>query len=939
MNFQNLSFQYVEPPRHSSTRRPSHTRTAPSSDRPDSAVLGRRDVLENVPEEEYASLERASISPEPSVVRFAPSLSSYSSSRSSDNIYGPDRHFGRPLVPTVMANSTGPGQGQRSSQQPQFTPAQLQALAVAQHRQMNPILPTAGRPVEAFRDPLALEASRVTPGVDDTPYLQYAIEALTREREDTSSNQTSVTSNGQPYVPSGGGAYYTHRNAPITPTQPITSSPAARDPSGRQSEDQRAPLLAEASPRPASPRSSLSTLVRGQERGVTIPLKHQPGAESWEPVDPGLLSDGREKINPRLIFKPRILRTSSMITLAVLCILMLVALIFSAVYSQRNTGLWEYTGTIYSGQYFLFRVFPAILGALILFWAQCAVTTMLRLRPFARLAASSKAARRDAIFDELYTTSFLRPQLVGTWHIWAPNLITYLMNFTLPLLSCLYTVIYVDGHWRWATVQGVAWTLVALYVLLVVAVGIEMTYWLKDKTGVLWDPRSIADIAAIVANSNTLADYHKTEILDGRDKLKRILYRRRTDRLAYWGWADRDRPDELWYGLGYQEEFGDPSGDVELMDEKGRPQSHEKRMHPHHLEETDAWGDVELVGTAMQPGVRYRHIPFCLKDLPLIIFIIAGFILLLVVFIVSFIPTSRLPAKGFLPLVSSAPTAGAFSAADFLYSFIPALLGLVLFVAFQDLDLHLRILQPWGELSAPPAGGARAEASILADYAACYPLQAAWHALRNRHWRLAAISLLSTLFVLIPILAGGMFMALTPADGIVRVYPQNALFALTLTLCVLYWLALISLFPNRHALRLPHGVTCLAEIISYVANEDCVRDEAFQGMIRNKTSLVGKLGCERREADKPRWTLHIGGPGARDERLGVRRVRRFTERSPREGAEASLMGSPGRRLSSGGGGFGPGPLSPPMGTERDNRREARRSEREGVQVSPQYNFR
>lgn len=990
MNFQNLSFRYVEPPREyclpatsrffffsihpviarftsrlrprarprqacarrtniqsrlppltraylagqHSLRRPPYARTAPTTNRPDSGVLGHQDVLGDISEEDYASLEHASLSPQPSIVRFAPSLSSYSSSHSSDDIYGPERHYGRPLAPSVMANP--PGQGQRSSQQPTFTPEQLQALAVAQHRQMNPIPPLAGRPAEAFRDPLALEASRVTPGVDDTPYLQYAIEALTREREDASSHPTSMTSDGQPYVPSGGGAYYTPRNAPQSPTQ--SSAAPARDPPGRRSDEQRAPLLADASPRPASPRSSLSTLVRAPERGARFPTKHQPGADAWEPVNPGLFSDGREKINPRLVFKPTILRKSALIMLTISCMLMLAALIFSAVYSHRNTGLWDYTGTIYSGQYFLFRVVPAMVGAVVLFWAQCVVTTMLRMRPFARLAASTKAARRDAIFDELYTTSFLRPQLVGTWHVWVPNLITWLMNFTLPLQSCLYTVIFVDGHWRWATVQGVAWTLVAFYLLLLVAVGIEMTFWLVDKTGVLWDPRSIADIAAIVANSNTLADYKKTEILDGRDKLKRILHRRRTDRLAYWGWADRDRPDELWYGLGFQEEFGDPSGEVELIDEKGRLQSHEKRTYPAYLEENEAWGDVELEGTAMQPRVRYRHLPFCLKDLPLIIFIIIGFILLLVLFVVSFIPATRLPSNGFLPLVEPAPIAGAFSAADFLYSFLPALLGLVLFVAFQDLDLHLRILQPWGELSAPPAGGARAEASILADYAACYPLQAAWHALRNRHWRAAAISLLSTLFVFLPILAGGMFLALTPDDGVVRVFPQNALFALALTLCVLYWLALISLFPQRHALRLPHGVTCLAEVISFVANEDCVGDEAFQGMVRNKTTLVGKLGCDRREEEKPRWVLHTGAGGATDERLGVRRVQRFTERLARDGAEARLMGSPRR---SGGGGDGVPPLSPPpphLGMIRDSRREARRSEREGVRVSPQYVF-
>lgn len=608
------------------------------------------------------------------------------------------------------------------------------------------------------------------------------------------------------------------------------------------------------------------------------------------------------------------------------CMMMITALIFSAIYSQRHTGLWDYVGTIYSGQYFLLRVVPAILGAVILFWAQYIVTTMIRVRPFARLGATKKAARQDAIFDDLYPTSFLRPHLVGPWQVWVPSLITWLMNLTLPLQSCLFTVMYVDGHWRWATVQGVAWTLVALYLLLLGAIIIELSYWLVDKTGVIWDPRSIADVAALVANSNTLPDYRQTEILGSRDHLKQVLYRRREDRLSYWGWADRDRPDDLWYALGHHNEWADPAHLDEVLDEKGRPRSHESRALSKPSEARDPWGDVELEGTAMQPRVRYRHLPFCLKNLPLIICIIVGFWLLVALFVVSFLPQTHI-TKGFVPLVPSAPVQGAFSAADFLYSFLPALLGLFLFVAFQDLDLHLRILQPWGELSAPPAGGARPEASILADYAACYPLQAPLHALRNRHWRVAIISFLSTIFVLLPVFAGGMFMALTPADNVVRVYPQVPLFALTLALLVAYWLALVAVFPRRQAFRLPHGVTCLAEIISFVANDDCVHDEAFQGMIRNKTTLVGKLGVDRRDEDKPRWTLHTGGSGARDERLGVRRVRTMTETVSADPAAARLMG---RRIVSG---------APPdlgAGAVVESRREARRSGRESAQVSAQY---
>lgn len=823
-----------------------------------------------------------------------------------------------------MANPTGP----RTSRS-QFTPEQLQAMAIAHHRQVNPAVPMAGRPAEEFRDPLALEAARVTPGIDDTPYIQYAIEALSREREGDSSNPSSMSSDARPLGPAAGRGYYTHPNAPVTQQQPASPT----QDSMRQHEDQRAPLLAETGRRPSSPRSSMSTLVKGKEKGTKLFPLRSTAPDAWHPVDPELFRDGREKINPRLYFKPMILRTTSMITLMILCVMMLAALIFSAVYSQRHTGLWDYVGSIDSGQYFLMRVVPAILGAIILLWAQCIVTTMLRMRPFARLAAADRAARQDAIFDDLYPRSFLRPQIVGPWQVWVPNLITWLMYFTLPLQSCLFTVIWVGDHWKWATVQGVVWTLVALYLLLVGAIGIELAYWLRGKTGVMWDPRSIADVAAIVANSNSLEDYRQTEILGTREQLKRVLYRRRTDRLAYWGWADRERSDEIWYALGYQDEANDPYGTVETFDEKGRPHSNEHRSQPKHPD-ADPWGDVEVEGTAMTPRVRYRHLPFCLKNLPLIIFIAVGFFLLIMLFVVCFIPQTRITTKGFLPQLSAAPIAGAFSAADFLYSFLPAFIGLFLFIAFQDLDLYLRILQPWGELSAPPAGGALPEASILADYAACYPIQATIHALSNRHWRVAFISLCNALFVLIPVFAGGMFLALTPAEGPVRIYPQIPLFAIALSLTILYWLALVALFPHRQQFRLPHGVTCLAEIISFVAGDDCVHDDAFIGMIRNKTSLVGKLGVEnRRDEEKPRWTLHTGGGGAQDDRLGVRRVRRFTERRSRgslDPAAAGLM-TGGRRAS--GGGEGPLLLPQPM-----SRREARREEREGVRVSPQYVF-
>lgn len=824
-------------------------------------------------------------------------------------------------MPHAMANQTG--EPSRQLPQPQYTPEQLRVIAEAQRRRSVPVVPMAGRPAEVFRDQLALEAARVTPGVDDTPYIQYALEAMTREQQGQS-NVSSMSSEGQRLVPDHGLGYHQHQNAPIT-TQPATSR--SRNLTG-PNEEQSAPLLAAPDLTPASQRSSMSTLVRGNNTNTAAPPA-QSAPEAWRPIEPELMTDGRERINPKLVFKPSSLRPASMITLMILCIAMIGALVFCAIYSVRWSGLWEYSGSIYDGRYFLFRVFPAILGAVILFYAQAIATTLIRIRPYARLASAEKIGRQNAIFDELYPKSFLLPQLAGTWDIWVPMLITWVMNITLPLQSCLFTVIYVDGNWRWATVQGVAWTLVALYILLTAAIAIELTHWLKGKTGVMWDPRSIADVIAIVSQSDTLAEYKGTETIGSRNDMKNVLAERRADMLAYWTSAEHNKHHDLWYTLGsgsYQDAWGSPALFRETFEEKGTAQPHEKLTPAERRAQrrSQLWKGIGYSSPDL-PTVRYRYIPRCLNSLTLLCSILFGLGLVLAVFVVSFVPSTRI-TNGFLPRLSAAPIKGAFSAADFLYSFIPALLGLFLFMFFQDIDLNLRILQPWGELSNPPSGGALPEASILADYASCYPFQSAWHALRNGHWRLAYISLFSTLFVFLPIFSGGMFMALTPGDNVVRVFPQIPLFALTLALLVLYWLALVMLYPRRKQFRLPHSVTCLAEIISYVANEDLMADEAFQGMIRNKTTLVGKLGVDRRDEVKPRWVFSIGGAGVKDDRLSVRKVRKFTEPRGESRGEASRLMSP---RGTGAPSLGTGTLS--------SRREARRAERD-VRISPQYMF-
>jgi hypothetical protein len=203
---------------------------------------------------------------------------------------------------------------------------------------------------------------------------------------------------------------------------------------------------------------------------------------------------------------------------------------------------------------------------------------------------------------------------------------------------------------------------------------------------------------------------------------------------------------------------------------------------------------------------------------------------------------------------------------------------MIVFLTFQTLDTNLRVLQPWAALSSPT--GALADRSLLADYAACAPVQCTLRALRNRHWRVAAISLLSTLFLLIPVLAGGCFMALTTAEREVRMFPNVPAYAILLALLVLYLVALVSLFPSRAQFRMPHAVMCLAEIIGYLVTPEMREEPAFKRCV-SRDEMAGKMGVGRGlPADvQSMWAFGFGETGQGDEEeLGIRRMRRYTEK-------------------------------------------------------------
>ena len=752
----------------------------------------------------------------------------------------------------------------------------------------------------------------VTPGIPDTPYIQYALEALTRRRDDSlgyPGHDSTESGNSYPgvhqLVPNATPALFQpHVTRPPPETTHVPESSPVRlraerpqpyatpveqhqhyAPVSPLSPQQQWHEASSPSPETATAPNQPPYEVQDRFTPTLIPERHlAAGAdgsrmhnnrtpqsyasvmisprevEHWE-AEP-IVPDGPADLEKArgiqsLTFKPWILRDPSLLLLMTLCILMVAAIIFCAVYSTGRNGFMSYGDSMYGGDYFLFRVLPQLLGAVILFYAQGVISASFRILPFSLMASEDVRERQNAIFLPMYPRSFLWPQFVGPWNVWIPKLNVWLLNFTIPLLCSLFTVRLVDGVWTWATVQGAAWTLVALYVSLLLGMVIVFVYWHGRTTGMLngWDLRTLADIIYISAQSNSLRQYQGIEMLADRKQMETVL-RDNVEKLGLW--YSNDVPDfPRWYSIGV------PNNEEKVAFQTTGGPMWERLRDGSAVRPPQGPADEE----------RYQYLPWCLRTGQVTFFAVASTILFIALVVVSFNHATDV-RDGFLPGVSAAPREGVFSAANFLYSFLPSIIGMILFLGFQSLDQTVRILAPWGELLR--ADGSRADTSLLLDYAACtMPWEAAVKALARRHWRVALVSTLSPLFVLLPALGGSLFMALTPPTMAVRMYPNMAALGIVLALLALLSIALALLVPGRDGLRLPHAVTRLAEVLSFVCAEDLRTDDAFN-YPRTPRELRARLGAGADPHLQSRWAFTAGagaGGGA-----GVRRISTYTVR-------------------------------------------------------------
>ena len=686
------------------------------------------------------------------------------------------------------------------------------------------------KPFKIDRKPTPQDVMRgdISPGVDDSPYIRFAIEQLTRDEELLGrGRQGSVTSTDYPInriVGDEGLGYY---GDPAPATQPPKQ------------------------PKRLPPSSGRDEKRRSQREDVLLPVDH-PNGTQW----------------PELGFVPIILRPVSLVLLILTCLLMVAGLLFSNVYSLKNHGLYDYDGNT-SARYFIFQYLPQLPGVIIILWLFTLQAAIYRVTPFF-IMASRRPLDRVLQDVPILPAHFLFPHLVhfrvGEPLVGTILFIFWISNFTVPLLSCLYQTGIFNDVWRWTSVEGVGYTLVVLYLFLIVALLLCLFRFRARGSALMWDPVSIADLIPLFQRSNLLHIFEQSEIT--------VATRRHVQpRLARLGYWTPSEGTDVFHGVAEVNAPVRSSAPIHGLTEKPRQPTRQDTIDIERQRYSDAESFTQHIHS---PYIRYRWAPWFLRDSAVLSWVTFAAAISITFIVISFVHSAV--EHGFVPLLPSGTNSAGFSSSNFLYSFIPALLGMFLFLAWQPIDMYFRAVQTFVNLSHP--NGATAERSLLLAYPSCHPFETTFLALINRDLKVAWISFVAIMSATIPVLAGGVFTALYfRSDGQIRIVASMPGYYALVVFVAIYAASFLVVWPTRKR-YLPHKIHTLADLLSFIYQSPLLTDPAFKEP-RTKADLVGRLirhvwtenasGRTERNA-KYAFGIYMGRDGR--EHLGIDRLQR-----------------------------------------------------------------
>ncbi|KAK6435409.1 hypothetical protein LTR95_008405 [Oleoguttula sp. CCFEE 5521] len=762
----------------------------------------------------------------------------------------------------------------------------------------SPTIPTRGTVVDERSN---FDPSPPTPGPHDEQYIRFALEQLTRDEEVRGSRRYDGLGSGKKgnfaYIAPGtpdesrmGQPVPAHASASLPadlstqrgvdyrqggPADEIGAQHAQTDFQGRQEE--QAQLLPDIPP-PRNPRreSTPPFMVRGQvDDDILAPSHAHDSPPRHAHTGASVLLPIAADTSHPLDFVPGILRPMQLSILLLLVLIFTAGLLFCAIYSLLKTGLWDY-GAFGDSRYFVFEYLPTILGMLLLMWTFEVQRAVTRIAPFVGLASDVPATREKSLHLPLSHDGFLRPRLeylrAKMWAVGGFHIIAWLQLFSIPLLASSFNVYFYGtpetGRWRWIATQGAIWTVIALYLALAVGL-VTLLMWIRatrrrHQTGLQWDPRSMADLLAILAQSNALA-------------VQENMQDESVARLGHWGASTRPAATLHTYGVANSEmrQYGIRDGQAHELGHSRDGSGAESEAENEKRRSKDPILQRRLdrsTAASASVGSASISLPWFLRPIYTSLWAIAAVVLLLAFLIVSYLPSTRVGA-GFEPDVPAPVSRMGFSGTNFLYSFLPALLGELCLLFWLECDGAHRRLAPFFALLGQtqhitddekgsahrPQLGATAERSLLLSHSAELPVLVTIAAILNANLRLAWLTFVSLVAAALPVLGGGVFWAQFIIDQQrVRITAHMpAYYALTalVTLFAVSWILLLPL--SKVERRLAHSTSdasnrarSFADFISLVRHSRVVDDVAFHQPV-SKVDLVTRLVAPASAVHRP----------------------------------------------------------------------------------------
>jgi hypothetical protein len=260
------------------------------------------------------------------------------------------------------------------------------------------------------------------------------------------------------------------------------------------------------------------------------------------PID---LPDGYDELN----FKPVMLRTETLGAILFFNIGCLVGLLL-IVYKADPQSQFH---SSYSNMRLVVRYVPTIVGTLTTVLFRSMRNTFVRIQPYMSMASGpndrgsrgSKAIGAQYIPGIYFRRLDSHHQDWSRWAIiWGSLIIAQITGYKAAMFSASSTP---DGKVIVTVHNSMAFVLISIYSVVILLTVMTLVKMVTNKTGLKWDPTTIADQLALFHGSNALGEFRALEQRHRETSFH--LLANTSFRIGYWERRDGDE-SKIWYGIG-----------------------------------------------------------------------------------------------------------------------------------------------------------------------------------------------------------------------------------------------------------------------------------------------------------------------------------------------------------------------------------------------------